>query len=259
MKTSLALVVGGALALAGSVQASVIVGYTSGVSAVWGAAGSSANPTDAGWTYVKNVNNAYLGGFDSTNGGWRTVDATSTGYVYYQYALTPQDQTALADAGLWRLTYSAAIDRHAWTTGNVVGVNNYFVSTLSRQNNSGVWFEGPNFRYSLYFEVNADTNLVVYDQTSRFVIDGSAFETFRTFVIEGTNNAASLSVGSQSFTLTPAGIVSANRMLFGAFTGTGQGSEVWNSVTLEVIPEPGTISLLILFGVATLLRRGLRR
>ena len=71
----LAVLVGTVMCLAGAADATVIMAYTSGVAAVWGAGPGAADPTSQGWTFLRNVNNnTYLGGADSTNGGWRTVD-----------------------------------------------------------------------------------------------------------------------------------------------------------------------------------------
>jgi hypothetical protein len=74
----------------------LIVRYQAGVPAAPGSAGA-ANPVTQGWTYGLGVNNIYVAGYDSTNGGWRTVDgsAGAGSYAYYLYALTAADLSTL--------------------------------------------------------------------------------------------------------------------------------------------------------------------
>jgi hypothetical protein len=61
--------------LALPIAAETLISYDSGVTAAAGQTGA-ADPASQGWTFTGS-GSAYSDGYDSGNGGWRTVDGTT--------------------------------------------------------------------------------------------------------------------------------------------------------------------------------------
>jgi hypothetical protein len=219
-------------------QAGVIAGYTSGVNAVSGASGAT-NPTDQGWTEFTSTN-AWCDGFDSGNGGWRTVDGSSaSGRVqFYQRNLTAAD-TAQMDANGWRLDFTLSMDSDA-INGSGGFVDDYYLPpNHSRQNDIYAWVErngGPS--YILTFTTDASSNLFASDGTAnhQLTTDGSGYDNFKSMTMEYDGVSATLTSGATTVALNSNSISSTDRLVFGAGAGLGQGSAIWNEFVLSDLP-----------------------
>ena len=84
------------LCIAGTASATLVVGYDSGVTATPGASGA-ADPAGQGWTFTGDAS-GFSDGFDSGNGGWRTVDGTGGDPANYSLTLSGGQLTQLTTA-----------------------------------------------------------------------------------------------------------------------------------------------------------------
>lgn len=218
---------------------------------------TSADPTTQGWTQQKSATNNFLGGFDAGN-GWRVVDATTTGSVFYEHALTDMD--AIDAAGGWSVSWISSMDSDAYHVGTqAVGVDNYFLPpNQSRQGNSGIWVgNAGSYLYWLTFGADAAGNLTLSDGTTTHAITGggsnSGYDVFKSFVLtyDGAGTAT-LTVDSQSFNIAARAAAGGDRVIFGSATSAGQGSAVFSNITF--VPEPSA-ALLGALGMLALLRR----
>lgn len=251
-----------------------IASYHSGVPAMASAAGA-ANPVDQGWTVHEMGTWAH--GYDSGDGGWRIVDATSGSNPHYSYALTSEDRGYMSVYG-WTLDFTFSMDRHAKRlTGNPLVIDDYYCDTNRwRQNNQTVLIENAEagYRYDLKFLIDENADLWVFDGTEDTLLgstpsfdlygthqltsDGSAYEDFKSMRISFTGGTATLLFDGQEFALAPKGSAGLNQVVFGSAGPNAfdvQGSAVWNEVTLRAIPEPGALSLLLCGAIAGLMWR----
>ncbi len=235
----------------------VLASYDSGVAATAGA-GGAANPLTQGWT-SSGGSNVWADGYDSGQGGWRIVDGASTDHMWYGHALSAQDVSEMARYG-WTLDFTLSLDSDARNSAGGFVSNYYLPPNHERQNNQVMWIENESggYRYIVHFQTDEDSNLFAYDQTTwhQLTSDGSAYDDFKSMRIAFTDDIATLSFDEQAFVLATSGTPGAHRLVFGASSVAGQGSAIWNHVTLTTIPEPGT---LVLLATALLALPGRRR
>ena len=226
-------------------QARPLVEYASGVQPQNGANGA-ANPTSQGWT-ASGFSNIWADGFDSGNGGWRTVDGTSGSSANYRHVLSTDDRTAMSTDG-WTLTATLALDANATNSAGDVVVNYYAPPNHTRQNNMQVIVEvAGQYQYFLTFNIDANSELYLNDGTTNHTIttDGSAYDNFKSLQLDYSNTGAILRINGLSLAITSNGLGSQNRVVFGASSASGQGSAIWNNVTLESFTlSPGTVLIL---------------
>jgi len=244
----------------------VIVSYDSGIDAVWDEPGA-ADPADQGWTLTR-IDNAYSDGYDSGDGGWRTVDGTTMGPADYNKPIDAAGQSALTTAPAWEMRWTVALDRDAITAGGA-SVSDYFLAPNNeRQNNILVLLDlaADGIGFHISHKVDASNILLLEDSsggsgTYSTGIDISNFPDFGSFSISYDNltGSATLDYGAGTANINPGSPLVGGRNVayFGAGTASGQGSAVWNSFEIEAIPEPGTMSMLALVAIIYLAKRKL--
>ena len=72
----------------------------------------AADPASQGWTLNNVAANQFADGYDSGDGGWRTVDGTTAGPAFYDIPLTAADNALLA-ANRWQLSATFSMDSDA--------------------------------------------------------------------------------------------------------------------------------------------------
>ncbi|MBN1818847.1 MAG: immunoglobulin domain-containing protein [Sedimentisphaerales bacterium] len=214
--------------------ASVLVEYDSGVLPALGAA-PAANPTEQGWVFDSGTvsGNQYAAGYDSGNGGWRTVDGTSTAPAFYQKSVS--ETTAASMIYGW--TYSVTLSLDSDAIGSAGGfVDGYYLPPNNgRQKDIHLWVETVNSKsFIMQLTVDADSNLWGNDGTTNHPLttDGSAYDNFKTLTIVFDGNQAVLSCGTDSFPLAETATHTQNRVVFGAVSSANEGSAIWNRVKL---------------------------
>jgi hypothetical protein len=253
--------------LAENGHAAVILSYDSGVTAATGQSGA-ADPSTQGWTLTNAAGNQYSDGYDSGDGGWRTVDGTGSGPANYSQTLNATAQTALTTDPGWEISWTLALDKDA--LGSAGGsVSNYYVSPNNGNQNNLVTLidlAADSLGFAITHLVDSSNNLLLQDTsggsgTYNTGIDTSAFPGFATFslVYDRTAGTATLDYVAGTATLNPGAplIGGRNAVYFGAGSSGGQGSAIWNEVSLATVPEP-TTGLLAIFGflgVAMIRRR----
>ena len=219
-----------------------VVTYDSGVLAQGGATGA-ADPTTQDWTFFVG-DNGWLYGGDSTNGGWRISDGTSTGAAFYQKAIDP----ALM-GGDWTATWTIAsngdiVNASAW-------LDNWISGAESRQNNNAMWIEVVGVgRYILTVQSSSGV-MQIHDGTTSWGITGHGFSqedspfapgssttvmdyvTF-TLIYDASTGTATLYDGTTSYgPIATNGTATQNRIVFGATSGAGNGSTTWNAIMVD--------------------------
>lgn len=250
--------------------AAVILSYDSGVTAAGGNAGA-ADPATQGWTYAGS-GSGYADGYDSGNGGWRLVDGTTGNLTAFSTTPDSNATTALTTAGGWQLSWTLALDRSALLEGGG-GVANYYAGQgVSRQNSQYMILQIPN-EYNFYFSHRLDDNDQVFIRneldTSQTYATGVSLGTsdetpnFLTLTLtydNATNNASFDHVGGTTV-IQNGSTTSSNRLFWGSGSSAGQGSAIWNEVTLETVavPEPHAALLAVLGAVGMIAGRFGRR
>lgn len=253
--------------------AATVASYSAGVLPGAGNTGA-ADPLTQGWTASTATPGDYNWGGDSTIGGWRITDGTTTAGFFYHKNMSIGDAQAMA-LGDWTARWTTALVADAISrTGG--GVDNYYTANYTRQTNNALWIEvAGQFAYVLSLESDASGNVVLSDSHTDFAIttEGNQMaqelgtgapgnEHFITFTLNSVGGVVTLSDslgGNHGPVAAFTGIAPAtDRVVWGAFSAPGQGSSVWNEVLVTVVPEPGSISLLALGAVAVLLRRRIR-
>lgn len=239
---------------------SIISSYDSGVLAAAGQSGA-ADPTTQGWSYT-GAGSGYADGYDSGDGGYRTVDGTGSFASWYQSNLTAGDITALTTAPGWTLDWTASIDSSALLEGGG-GVTNYYLPpNQSRVSSVAMWFEVTgSYTYILDFRTDSSGNLFINDGTTNHQITNTggnnAYDTFYDYSLAYDGSQATLSVnGGTAINISTSAISGSNRLLFGSYSGGGQGSVIWNNVQLSTVPEKSAFACIIgLFGFAAVMLR----
>ena len=220
---------------AGVAQGATIGGYDSGVLPAAGQA-PAADPATQGWAW-SGSGNAWSDAFDSGDGGWRTVDGTSTAGSFYQHNLSGAEQDRMNQVG-WTLKTTLSMDSDAINSGGGFVDNYYLPPNQGRQNNMTAWIETVSGKsYIVQFCVDAASNLLAFDRTAshQLTTDGSAYDNFKdvTIAYDAATQTAVLSHAGSDHAISDAGFHSSNRMVFGASSSSGQGSAIWNQFTLE--------------------------
>ena len=246
-------------------KASQIVGYDAGVAATAGTTGA-ADPTSQGWTANGGLT-AFSHGMDSTNGGWRITDGTSGQPFFYQQNLSATDATDLQQRP-WVATWTTTVNADAvQDTGVPNGVDNYYSSVPSRQNNNSLWLEvNGAFRYILRHETDANGDIFISDGTTDFQITNtgnnlseelgtgapSANYLSYALVYDALTDTAILtdSLGGIHGPIATDGVASQDRVVWGASSSGGQGSTTWNQLSVEIVPEPASLAIWSLLGIA---------
>ncbi len=234
------------LAAASSSAALVTIAeYDSGVTAAVGQSGA-ADPEDgagvSAWTKTGTVS-AYSDGYDSGNGGWTIVDGTSGSPWNYQHNLSAAD-TALMAYG-WTATFKVGVNADAVPAAGG-GVNNYYTAVPSRQNNNIMIIQNVgDYSYILTFKNDGSGNVIVNDGTTDFNVNAVAcqqhggsdtmdYVTFTlTYDVATTTATLSDDKGSTLGAIATSGSASADRVVFGAGSSSGQGSTTWNTLELQ--------------------------
>ena len=251
--------------------AALVASYDSGVAPVAGITGA-ANPTSQGWTFNGVTTNNFAYASDSTIGGWRVVDGTTTAFANYSQAIGAGDLADMNNLG-WVAEFTVAISQDAMSKAGG-GVEGYYAGANSaRQNNNAMWVESASgatdYAYILSFATNATNDYLLKDSVNTYTIAtgnqlsselGTTNANYVTFTLEytpGTGAYLTDSLGGDhgliaTFTgYTP----SSDRVIWGSYSAGGQGGTVWNNVSLVTVPEPGTPLLLGMFLLLGLARR----
>ena len=142
------------LACALPATAALVASYDAGVAPTAGTTGA-ADPTTQGWTFTGVTNNNYAYGGDSTIGGWRVVDGTTTALANYSQAIGAGDLADMNTLG-WVASCTVAISQDAVSKAGG-GVENYYANDTRR--NNALWVESASgatdYAYVLSFASNA--------------------------------------------------------------------------------------------------------
>lgn len=270
MKKLTATSIGILLASLGTVVAGTVASYSSGVLPQAGATGA-ANPASQGWTASTTSPGNYNWGGDSTIGGWRITDGTTTAGFFYQQSLSAGDTYAMTYND-WAATWTTALVADAVSKAGG-GVDNYYSGTPTRQNNNAMWVEvAGQFAYILTYKADASGNVVLSDGTSNFQITTAGNQmaqelgagapgnvNYISYTLSSVGGVVSLTDslgGNHGPVATYAGYTpSLDRIVWGAFNNAGQGSTAWNEILVTAVPEPASAALLGLGALALMLRR----
>ncbi|MGD1978142.1 MAG: hypothetical protein PVJ98_02010 [Akkermansiaceae bacterium] len=241
-----------------SSSATVVLSYQSGIDST--TLTGAADPATQGWTYT-GTGGAFSDGYDAGTGvgsnfggGWRTVDGTSGAQSVYTQD-TSSVIPAITSASLWRMTWTVALDRDAVRGDGGAEVADYYnAPNNGRQNALLLYFDMDNVdSFRVDHRVNgADEVELLVSGTSYNT--GVSLDQFGTYSItyDSTAGTALLDYGAGTAVVNPS-TPDPNRstIFMGSGSTGGQGSGVWNSMTVEIIPEPGSamLALLSLFGL----------
>ena len=256
------------LALALPATAALVASYDAGVAPTAGTTGA-ADPTTQGWTFTGITTNNYAYGGDSTIGGWRVVDGTTTALANYSQAIGAGDLADMNTLG-WVASCTVAISQDAVSKAGG-GVENYYANDTRR--NNALWVESASgatdYAYVLSFASNATGNYLLTDSVNTYTIatgnqlsselNGTTanYVTLTLTYTPGTGAYLTDSLGGDhglvnTFTgYTP----SLDRVIWGAYSSAGQGGTVWNELSLATVPEPGAPLLLGVTMMVWVLRR----
>lgn len=248
----------------------VAASYAAGVSPTAGTTGAS-DPTTQGWTYIPPATpNNYAYGGDSTLGGWRITDGTTTAAVFYQTTISVEN-AALMAANDWSVAWTVAVNADAVSAAGS-GVDNYYAApSNARQDNNSLWLElAGEWVYILAVQVDANNDVRLSDGTNTFQVTtagnqlsqelgtGAPLANYFTFTLSSVGGTVSLSeagAGELGTVATWSGLSpTQNRVVFGAYSSGGQGSTVWNAIEVTTVPEPAA-ALVAGLGLLGLLRR----
>lgn len=250
-------------------NAASVANYSAGVSPTAGTTGAS-DPTTQSWTAIGGVT-GFSHGLDSTIGGWRITDGTSSQPYFYQHTISGADAGLMASND-WTATWTTAVNADAvQNTGVPNGVDNFYAAGgAGSQNNNAMWVElAGGAWYVLTFNVDGNNDIQINDGTNTFQITtannqlseelgtGAPFANYITFTLSSVGGVASLtdSLGGNHGAVAAFGTGGIDRVVFGAFSGSGFGSTTWNNIDVDVVPEPSSALLLGLASLALLRRR----
>lgn len=224
----------------GTFARAAAISYDAGVSP---GSGVAADPAGQEWTLVGGVANG-TGASDSGKGGWRTIDGTGHGCVFYSHALSADVEAQMGSK--WDLSVTFSPDRSYDLNGETV-VDYYYDDPVARTKGTGIQITGAaGSGYELYFRGDADKNLVLYDLGSSIATtlttDGSYFDTFHTLTLRYDNGVAKVDYNGNLTTVTAFSTGNPSTLIFGELSSNNDGSVVWNNVSLAV-PEPCALTL----------------
>lgn len=245
------------LLTAALLSASLVVTHAATTIFQYDYSASNPDPTSQGWTY-SGAGAGYADSYDAGT-GWRTVDGTTTAFSNYEQSLSAV-KGALTTAPEWTLSWTIALDRDATTRAGATVANYYAGSETNnkRQNDIAVLLDiDDTYRFLVTHTVMGDNVWLDFG--------GVKYETqvalgeFATYSLSYNKalNTATLDYGGLSpatVTVTPSD-PGRDAFFFGAVSVTGQGSAIWQDVTLSTIPEPSAAVLLGLGAFACFRRR----
>jgi len=226
-----------------------VVSYESGVDPTAGTTGA-ADPTTQGWVANSSgiTMDPFAHGLDSTIGGWRITDGTSAVPFFYQHDLSAGEASDMTKLD-WTATWTTAVNADAINQGGG-GVDDYYKSVPSRQNNNAMWVEvAGEFFYVLTFFIDANQDIQLTDGTSTFQITtannqlseeiGAAapLANYITFTLQSIGGVVTLSdsLGGSHGVVTSLGLGTQDRVVWGATSGFGQGSTTWNALSVDTV------------------------
>lgn len=255
-KITLSMSLMGALSSSGT----VVLSYQSGINTT--TLTGAADPATQGWTY-DGSGSGFSVGYDAgagigTNfgGGWRTVDGTSGAQSVYTQD-TSTVIPAITSAPSWQMTWTVAVDRDATRLDGGEVANYYNAPNNGRQNALLLYFDMDDLdSFRVVHRVNASDE-VLLDVSGNQYNTGVSLDEFGTYSItyDASAGTALLDYGAGTAVINPS-TADPNRstIFMGSGSTGGQGSGVWNSVTIETIPEPGS-SMLAFLSLLGLVRR----
>lgn len=220
-----------------------VLEYQSGIVAAGGISGAS-DPATQGWTY-EGTGSAYSDGYDSGNGGWRLVDGTVAAPSQYYTNLT-SDQIYDLNNKDWRIDYKIALDKDAITSTGTTVTDYYLAPNNSRQSNVGVVLRTANsLHYWVVCTLDGSNQIQITNwynalekyNTGYYLGGANPFPQFLDFSLRyrKTTNIASAYVGETYLGDISEGPNSTqNRFYFSSGTSSGQGSGIWNFMTVKV-------------------------
>ncbi|MCK4999841.1 MAG: hypothetical protein KAS23_09905, partial [Anaerohalosphaera sp.] len=211
-------------------------GYEAGVAAITGVTGA-ADPVSQGWIASPGVGtNTWADGYDSGDGGWRTVDGTTTANSYYQYNISADDAGAMTQG--WAATWTVSMDSDAVSANGTVSEGFYYPPNNDRQSSLYAWIEMQNTK-SYIIKLNIDTNsdLYAFDGTvnHKLTTDGSAYDNFKTMQMIYDGDGATLSLNGTTVAVNGHSLHTSNRVVMGSGSSSGLGSAIWNSFKITSI------------------------
>lgn len=214
--------------------------YDSGVIATSGQAGA-ANPESQDWSYTDTASN-FSEGSDSANGGWRTVDGTSSAATYYSQTFTGVTADQLKYADTITMQWRVALDKDSvGANGNVVA-NHHTTAGNGDQTDiaTRLTVDGGVDLYVVHRINSSDELLLDFGNDGANQLNtGVVITNFPSFIdvsvvydkSEGTAtvsyDAGGGNVG-QVTGLEPS-VGAQNRVLFGADSVVKNGSAIWNN------------------------------
>lgn len=233
----LTLVVMISVALAGTAQADLlsVISHT-----------GNTDPTTEGWTQdPTTVPEGVTIGPITGDGGydaWQVVD-TSSNELRYQYALSSEELTNFQQG--WKMSARVRIVNDGQVANNTVQVR-------VDDADNGLWAIG--------FGSQSDGDPIlkfIWGSTYTLEGYGSGYHLYELINLDG-NGSAELYVDGNLISANVLGKGaprSSSLIAWGSLTGALPGDGRYNTVTLEVVPEPATAVLLVTGGIGCLLRR----
>ncbi len=244
-------------------QGVVLLDYQAGIGT--GTSTGASDPATQGWAY-SGSGSGFSDGFDAGTGvgttyggGWRTVDGTSGAQSVYTQDTSPIIG-AITAADIWRMSWTVALDQDAVRTVGAAVTDYYNAPNQGRQNAILLYFDMDDVdsfrvvhRVNEFDEVLLDVSVTQYNT-------GVSLDNFGSYSITYNKAAgtALLDYGAGTATINPSSVDPNRSTIFmGSGSSGGQGSGVWNSMVIETnpVPEPSSVLLSLLGGLALLRRR----
>jgi len=220
-----------------------VVEYQSGIAAAAGV-GGAADPTTQNWTY-QGASSGYSDSYDSGDGGWRIVDATTFNPSLFFIQTLSTDQIYDLINKDWSIHYNVALDKDAIQRDGTSVVDYYLAPNNSRQNNMSIIIRVAGyFHYHITWYLDASNQILIGNNNNiseRYntgyylgginpvpqFLNGSAIYNKSTNTLQlylDNNYLGDVSLSSST---------AENRVYIGASSSSGQGSAIWNSFALK--------------------------
>jgi hypothetical protein len=216
--------------------------------------GSNDPVGDEGWTQVGTPSAGLYAEAVTNDGGydaWKVIDSTSAGALNYQYDLTPAMEEILLDNG-WIMRGRIRVEDDPNSIDSAVSMQ-VALSPISRVFNLGLSLDGQGNTLFGFNTSGSDFTTVSGS------VEGTGYHLYE-MVFDPTDHTVSLFVdgdekisgfGGRSYS-------GLHRVLFGANSSAGTGTGYYNMVEFIVVPEPGSLVLLLSLALATLTVRARR-
>ena len=244
-------------------QGVVLLDYQAGLGT--GTSTGASDPATQGWAY-SGSGSGFSDGFDAGTGvgttyggGWRTVDGTSGAQSVYTQDTSPIIG-AITAADIWRMSWTVALDQDAVRTVGAAVTDYYNAPNQGRQNAILLYFDMDDVdSFRVVHRVN-EFDEVLLDVSGTQYNTGVSLDNFGSYSITYNKAAgtALLDYGAGTATINPSSVDPNRSTIFmGSGSSGGQGSGVWNSMVIETnpVPEPSSVLLSLLGGLALLRRR----